>query len=185
SLRCGMAATTPTTAMSQRNELGQRFRLEIESARAGAQEVRLPPKISLGWYAGEDAPTLHAGERWRMAVRLKAPHGNLNPHGFDYELWLWEHGVQATGYVRAGPNDPRPQRIGVTWSHPVERARQQVRTAIFERIADRKSAGLLAALAVGDQNAIDLGTFNRGVPPRHAAVRGESAKRNGLSFNDV
>ena len=45
-----------------------------------------------------------------VAVRLKAPHGHINPHGFDYELWLWEQGVQATGYVRAGP--ARPRRIG-------------------------------------------------------------------------
>jgi competence protein ComEC len=51
-------------------------------------------------------------------VRLKAPHGNLNPHGFDYELWLWEQGLQATGYVRAGPRDAPPQRIETTWRHP-------------------------------------------------------------------
>jgi competence protein ComEC len=33
-------------------------------------------------------------------VRLKRPHGNLNPHGFDYEAWLFERGIRATGYVR-------------------------------------------------------------------------------------
>ncbi len=101
------------------------------------------------------APELRAGERWQMNVRLKAPHGNSNPHGFDYELWLWEQGLQATGYVRAGPNDPPPQRLADTWRHPVERARQVVRDAVFERVADRRTAGLLAALIVGDQNAID------------------------------
>ena len=90
-----------------------------------------------------------------MNVRLKAPHGNSNPHGFDYELWLWEQGLQATGYVRAGPSDPPPQRLADTWRHPVERARQDVRDAVFERVADRRTAGLLAALVVGDQNAID------------------------------
>ena len=72
---------------------------------------------------------LRAGERWQLTVRLKAPHGNLNPHGFDYELWLWEQGLQATGYVRAGPSDPPPQRLAATWRHPVERARQAVRDA--------------------------------------------------------
>ncbi|MEP6824508.1 MAG: ComEC/Rec2 family competence protein, partial [Ramlibacter sp.] len=142
-------------AMPQRNELGLRFRLDVESARADGRDVVLPSRLSLGWYAGEDSPALHAGERWQMTVRLRAPHGNLNPHGFDYELWLWEQGLQATGYVRAGPKDPASQRIGSTWAHPVERARQQVRAAIYQRVADRKSAGLLAALVVGDQNAID------------------------------
>ena len=162
-------------AMPQRNETGLRFRLEVEAAAQEGASVRLPPQLYLGWYGGampdpddvlefqRQAGELHAGERWRMTVRLKAPHGNVNPHGFDYELWLWEQGVQATGYVRAGPRDAPPQRIGDTRMHPVERARQSVRDAVFERVspstgsgqADRKTAGLLAALIVGDQNAID------------------------------
>jgi competence protein ComEC len=100
-------------------------------------------------------PDVHAGERWRFNVRLKAPHGNVNPHGFDYELWLWEQGLQATGYVRSGPRDPAPQRVGDTWRHPVERARQTVRDTVFASVADRKTAGVLAALIAGDQGAIE------------------------------
>ena len=99
--------------------------------------------------------TLRAGERWQMTVRLKAPHGNSNPHGFDYELWLWEQGIQATGYVRTGVRDAPPKRLGSGWSHPVERARQAVREAIFARVDNRQLAGVLAALVVGDQNAIE------------------------------
>ena len=157
-----IALTGVVAAMPQRNEGGQRFRFELESARIGDDAVRLPPVVSLGWYGplgGEDAqrpaPELRAGERWQLHARLKAPHGNLNPHGFDYELWLWEQGLQATGYVRAGPKDPPPRRLGISWRHPVERARQSVRDAIYARVQDRKAAGLLAALVVGDQNAID------------------------------
>ena len=98
---------------------------------------------------------LRAGERWQMTVRLKAPHGNSNPHGFDYELWLWEQDVQATGYVRAGPRDVPPEKLNTTWAHPIERARQTVREAIFERVDNRQLAGVIAALVVGDQNAIE------------------------------
>ncbi|MGH6637430.1 MAG: DNA internalization-related competence protein ComEC/Rec2, partial [Polaromonas sp.] len=90
-----------------------------------------------------------------MTVRLKAPHGNSNPHGFDYELWLWEQGLQATGYVRAGPHDAPPLKLSSSWEHPVERARQSVREAIFQRVDNRQLAGVLAALVVGDQNAIE------------------------------
>jgi competence protein ComEC len=36
----------------------------------------------------------------------------------------------------------------------VERARQAVRDAVFEHVANRKTAGILAALVTGDQNAI-------------------------------
>ena len=161
-----IAVTGVVSAMPQRNEIGQRFRLQVESAQVAGVAVRVPPSIYLGWYGGvmagpaafelqRHSPEVRAGERWQMTLRLKAPHGNSNPHGFDYELWLWEQGLQATGYVRAGPRDPPPQRMALTWRYPVERARQAVREAIFERVAERKTAGLLAALVVGDQNAID------------------------------
>jgi competence protein ComEC len=157
---------------------GVRFRFDVDEARLAGQRVQLPRTLSLGWYGGPakdaarsidaepDAYTLsrqpqplRAGERWRMTVRLKAPHGNMNPHGFDYELWLWEQGVGATGYVRATPKDPAPQRLAATWQHPVEQVRQQVREAIFSRVppsgSDARTAGILAALTMGDQAAID------------------------------
>jgi competence protein ComEC len=161
--------------MPQRNEGGTRFRLDVESARwadPGLEaSVRVPTRIALGWYRDDaslwggsrqgrtvatvGATPLHAGERWRLTVRLKAPHGNLNPHGFDNELWLWEQGVRASGYVRMGAGDAAPARLGTTWLHPLERAREAVRDAVFERVADARQAGVIAALVTGDQGAID------------------------------
>jgi competence protein ComEC len=162
-----LAVTGIVAAMPQTSEAGIRFRFEVESAASDDEPVRVPPQLSVGWYAGplpteaelleiERGPAeLHPGERWQFTLRLKAPHGTVNPHGFDYELWLWEQGLQATGWVRAGPRDPAPQRLAVTWAHPVERARQQVRDAILRQVEDRPIAGVLAALVAGDQNAIE------------------------------
>jgi len=151
-------------AMPQRSDTGSRFRFDVESAALEGEAVQLPPGLYLGWYgngnAGGTVPDLRAGERWRMNVRLKAPHGNVNPHGFDYELWLWEQQLQATGYVRAGPRDLPPQRITQSWLHPVELARQSVRDAVLRQVEDRKTAGILAALIVGDQNAIERGDWD-------------------------
>jgi competence protein ComEC len=171
-------------AMPQRDESGIRFRLDVESAQivsggasqSHSESVTLPPRIALSWYRSlprlsEDASAvpfaelqsgsaeLKAGERWQMVVRLKAPHGNMNPHGFDYELWLWEQGIAATGYVRATPREVArgegPLKIGQTRQHPIEAARQNVRDAIFARLGNPQLAGVIAALAVGDQAAID------------------------------
>ena len=162
-----LLVTGIVTAMPQRSEAGLRFRFAPESAHLGTQEVRLPPRVLLGWYGGVDAAgegalalqrqpaDLRPGERWQFAVRLKAPHGHVNPHGFDYELWLWEQGLQATGYVRAGPRDPPPRRLAVTWHKPVEQARHAVRERIQAQVADPRLAGVLAALVVGDQGAIE------------------------------
>ena len=85
-------------------------------------------------------------------MRLRQPHGNLNPHGFDYELNLFEQGVRATGYVRDAPPPELLQRAA---GHPIERLRQRVRDAIEASVPDRRAAGVLAALAVGDQGAIE------------------------------
>ncbi len=166
-----IAVTGVVTAMPQHFEGGLRFRLNVESASLDGQPLRLPKRLELGWYAGVYArgegagesagelqrlsAPLQAGARWHMTVRLKAPHGGINPHGFDYELWQWEQGVQATGYVRAGPRDPVPTWLAQTWQHPVQWARGQVRDQILARLADSDAAGLIAALVVGDQAAID------------------------------
>ena len=169
--------------LPQRNEAGLRFRLEVETAQLDGQNAQLPPRIDMGWYGGvysagpavlPDGENLsplerpvallglnrlpadvQAGERWQMTLRAKAPHGSLNPHGFDYELWMWEQGVQASGYVRASPKDAAPVRLAQTWRYPVTLARQSVRERIYAQVQDRKWAGMIAALVVGDQNAID------------------------------
>ncbi len=161
--------TGVVAAMPQRNESGLRFRFEVESALYQGQRVRVPPQIYLSWYTGvfgvgETRPLaelqrspapLEAGERWQLTARLKAPHGGSNPYGFDFELWLWEQGLQATGYVRAGPKDTQALRLAQTGRHPVELARQRVRDRIDAQVPDTHDAGLLAALVVGDQNAIE------------------------------
>ncbi len=147
--------------MTQPDDGAVRFRFDVESARFAREGAiglpRVPARISLGWYSETSAvpAPVHAGERWRLTVRLKAPHGNLNPHGFDHELRQWELGVHASGYVRGGSGNARPERLGDSGRHRIERAREKVRDAVFERVADRKLAGVIAALVTGDQNAID------------------------------
>jgi len=157
--------------MPQRNEAGTRFVLDVEAAQWGDPSMTglpaVPDRIALGWYAegsslwSRTSPAStavaspHAGERWSLTVRLKAPHGNRNPHGFDSELWMWEQGLHASGHVRADARDAAPVLVGSTWRHPIERAREAVRDAIFERVPDRAQAGVIAALVTGDQNAID------------------------------
>ena len=49
------------------------------------------------WELQRQPQDLRPGQRWQFTLRIKAPHGSRNPNGFDYELWLWTQGVQATG----------------------------------------------------------------------------------------
>ena len=80
-----------------------RFNFAVE--RVIGAPMAVPPRVSLAWYAGfrdavQPVGAVQPGERWQLTVRLQRPHGNANPHGFDYEVWLLEQGVRATGYVR-------------------------------------------------------------------------------------
>jgi hypothetical protein len=137
-------------------ERAVRFEFEVESA-----EVRLPRKLLLAWHRSpwtEEGPALpresvHPGERWLFTVRLRRPHGHVNPYGFDYEAWLLERGVGATGYVRQRGEQRRIGSRGNIFDW-VEKARERVRDRFQAGLGATPAAGILAALAIGDQRAI-------------------------------
>ena len=162
-------------SMLQNQSNGQRWRFVVESAAEGVPKV-----LELAWYGpfGQELQAnepvipmwaqgvaLSPGQRWRFTVRIKRPHGARNPHGFDYELHAWTQGVQATGYVR---DQPPPELLAVTAQYRIQRARQWLRDRILAQAlplqhwwpadtAQRGPAalGVVAALAVGDQQAIE------------------------------
>ena len=151
----GVVASLP-----QRNPAGTRFVFEVETAERQGQPVSIPRRLSLGWWndgetsAPREGPeALRAGERWRFTVRLRQPHGQVNPHGFDAELWLFEQGLRASGYVRA--RGAAATRLHAAAGYPVQRVRQAIRDRIEATVPDPAAAGMLAALAIGDQGAID------------------------------
>ncbi|HET7160888.1 MAG TPA: ComEC/Rec2 family competence protein, partial [Burkholderiales bacterium] len=109
-------------------------------------------------------PQAHPGERWRFTVRLKRPHGSLNPHGYDYEAALLERGVRATGYIRPGLPFERLDAVVHRPAYWVEIVRERVRMRILSALNDRPYAGVITALVMGDQRAIPLAqwqTFTR------------------------
>jgi competence protein ComEC len=156
-----LVITGVVSGLPQTNLSGTRFVFDVESAAWRGEPVEVPRRVSLGWYRGFDVDALlvgplvdlRAGQRWRFTVRLRQPHGNLNPHGFDLELWLFEQGIRAGGSVRATAGAP-PVKLADGAGAPVERLRQHLRDRIEADVADPSAAGVLAALAVGDQAAI-------------------------------
>ena len=153
------------TGLPQAMERGARFDFRIEQAPEG-----VPGKVTVSWYRGEEEATeadaggttplpVRAGERWRMTLRMKRPHGNLNPGGFDHEAWLLERGVRATGYVRVRAEVAPGRLDDLTWSSGalIDRARDALRVR-YQAILPAEAhpyAGILIALAIGDQRAIE------------------------------
>lgn len=155
-------------SLPHRFEQGVRFNFRVE--RVVDDTVTVPPRVSLAWYAGyRDAvrpvADVRPGERWQLVVRLQRPHGNANPHGFDYEAWLLEQGVRATGYVRPeGGRNRRLDSFVMGLSNVVEHCRATLRERILRALPDKKYAGVIVALVVGDQRSIgqaDWDVFNR------------------------
>lgn len=166
-------------SLPHRFEQGARFNFAVEKVLAqpgqgdAAPLPELPPKLALSWY-GEGRPPDRAavadvqpGERWQLTVRLKRPHGNANPFGFDYEIWLLEQNLRATGTVRnaAGilPNR-RLDEFVWTAGNLIERSRAVLRQRINAALPGYPYAGVLVALVVGDQRDIaqsDWKVFNR------------------------
>jgi competence protein ComEC len=152
---------------------GVRFAFAVERVETPGAVV--PHRISLGWFAqraesGPEAarddgpPIVRAGERWLLTVRLKRPHGNANPDGFDLEAWLLERNLRATGHVRGSAANLRLATFAGRFGDHVQRARERSRDRIHAALPASPYAGVVAALAIGDQRAISeaqWSVFNR------------------------
>ncbi len=154
--------------LPQTDQQGVRFAFAVE--RVLTAKAVVPPRIALGWYKatskelqGEPLPTIHAGERWQLTVRLKRPHGYSNPNGFDVEAWMLENEVRATGSVRG---DEPNRRLAANAGRPIDslnQLRDRLRERMQRALKDQRYAGVVVALALGDQRAIaesDWALFN-------------------------
>lgn len=150
----GVVATLP-----QASEFGGRFEFDVE--RVLTPDAVVPRHLLLSWYGKRfqndrpaSRPDFHPGERWELTVRLKRPHGNANPYGFDYEGWLLERNIRATGSIRLTHGERRLEQLVPHPGYVVERVREIVAARMQTVLGERPYAGVLEALAIGEQGAI-------------------------------
>lgn len=115
-----------------------RFRFEEAYSRRG----ELPKRLRLAWYGG---PPVQGGERWRVAVNLKRPHGLVNPQSFDYEAWLLAQRIGATGTIKSGQRLSPATGLG-SWRDSLRQ--HLLAVPAFER------EGAIAALVLGDGSGL-------------------------------
>jgi len=157
-----------------------RFTFAVEAAQLEDDSLTIdlkhfPKRLSLGWYPGWRAevtlPVIKPGQRWQLPVVLKRAHGLMNPHGFDFERWMFQQNLGATGSVKASakglPRSWRPTLIKefhLTFTTFVELTRWHLRERIKQAAPeDARYVGVLIALVMGEQNAIaqdDWKVFN-------------------------
>lgn len=141
-------------------ERSERFLFDVERVETPGAVV--PKRISIARYFSAfraTAPTgakneFHPGERWRLTVRLKRPHGTYNPHGFDFEVWALERNIRASGYMR--PQHENARLDAMVWrpAYLVEHLRERVRERFHRVLGEARYGGVLLALAIGEDGEI-------------------------------
>ncbi len=132
-------------SVPQRRDRRTRFEFDVKQLTHKNKDIPFAGRVRLSWY--EDYPDLNAGDEWQFTVRMKRPHGLMNPGGFDYEKWLFQKHIIATGYVRSKSgyqllnSDPYQQ-----W---INRYRQDLKHHINNVLKNNSFSGILQALAVG------------------------------------
>ncbi|AZP14000.1 DNA internalization-related competence protein ComEC/Rec2 [Undibacterium parvum] len=154
---------------------GLRFNFKIEQTLEDRTlAATLPKNIALAWYfppnsalSASEIGAPNAGERWQLTLRLKRPYGNANPlSSFDYEVWLLEQQLRATGYVRPDGAYKNQRIDAFVWSpnNLIQRSRSYLRDRIQTALVGAPYAGVIVALVIGDQRGVaqsDWKIFNR------------------------
>ncbi len=132
------------------NSLRNRFEFEITKiADKEGKTWPTPGKVRLSWYQNYQPVT--PGETWKLHIKLKRPHGFSNPGGFDYERWLFQKRLRATGYVVGNKNN---KRVNPPDGYFLERARFKIRNQILKLTKKNSQKGLITALALGDRSQL-------------------------------
>lgn len=117
--------------------------------RVSESTPELPSLIRLTWH--QPNHPVEAGQTWTFTVKLKRPHGTVNPGGFDYERWLFMEGIGATGYIRTGSP---PQLIKAAPLADIDGLRQRLVNRLSNRLSNSGSLALIQALTIGDGSLI-------------------------------
>ena len=164
--------------LATRTDSGQRFEARVLHSPVGG----VPSRLMVSWpeaghvpggavrSAGGEAPRADAGislavpgQVFSAAVVLRRPHGAWNPHGFDFEAWMFERGLRANATVRGTPRliDDRPAS---NFTILVQRVRHILRAAAEPALEGTRYGPVMLALAIGDQASVrkeDWAVFNR------------------------
>jgi len=128
----------------------QQQRLRFEFSPDESADYSLPSKLLLNWY--KPIPdSLRSGERWQLIVKLKPIHGMMNPGSFDYESWLFQQKIGATGYVRTSSQN---QRLYAAPFNSINALRQSLIEKIEFYLANSHNIGLIQGLTTGVRHNI-------------------------------
>ncbi|MEY3224255.1 MAG: hypothetical protein RL565_445 [Pseudomonadota bacterium] len=147
--------------MPQSSRSGAKFSFKVDQAFLGKELIEsFPPQVYLSWQPAwrnpQDVPEVIPGQRWEFKVKIKRPYGSLNPYTFDFERWSFHQDFGASGSVRSGKLIAEKDILFTEFALAMEYQRWKLRQKIQRLLPkDARYGGVIAALVMGDQNAID------------------------------
>lgn len=134
--------------LPQHSATGARVLLRVE--KIDHPTARLPRYIQIFDAQAGFAQRWQAGTRWRLQVKLKPMHGEFNRASFDQESRQITQKILATGSAK------HAQFLGDAedWLAKLQRFRTRLRDFLAQHLTGQTYAGLLIALAMGDQSQI-------------------------------
>jgi len=157
----GLVLEGRVNALPQSASSGAKFSFEVDQAFLGRKRIEsFPPQVYLSWQPAwrnpQDVPEVIPGQRWEFKVKIKRPYGSLNPHTFDFERWSFHQDFGASGSVRSGQLILEKDIAFTEFALAMEYQRWKLRQKIQRLLPkDARYGGVIAALVMGDQNAID------------------------------
>ena len=148
-------------ALPQSNSSGAKFAFEVDDIISGKEVLQhFPKRIYLSWQPAwrnpQAIPEVIPGQRWKIKAKLKRPYGSLNPYTFDFERWSFHQDFGASGSVRSGELLLDQDIAWTEFELRMELARWHLRKKIQSMLPDdARYVGVLIALVMGDQNAIN------------------------------
>ncbi|WP_323120671.1 DNA internalization-related competence protein ComEC/Rec2 [Burkholderia alba] len=152
-----IVVTGTVRGIPSRQPDGVRFLFDVTAN--STELARFPGTLRLAWVARGAAhapPALAPGDRWRLTVRLKRPHGNANAGVRDAEAGWLARDIRALGYVTAPQEARRLPAVAGGPGGAIDRRRAALGGRIGEVLDGAPHRGIVAALAIGAQHDISV-----------------------------
>jgi competence protein ComEC len=139
-------------SLPDRSHNPSRFIFEADRIEGLGEPLHGAWRFRISW---RDPPEIHAGEAWRLPVRLRAVHGYAAPGAWDYEGWLYWQGVRYKGYVVP---DGQWLRLPPRPCCRLTRLRASIGDAIDSLPVSAFARGVIRAISIGDKAGLDFDT---------------------------
>lgn len=144
-----------------KTSLGQRFTFTVEHS----TDLPAATRLQLSTYNADSVHEFQPGERWRLMVRLKQPHGYANPGAYDQEARYFSQGISATGYIRHCDCNEQLGSTVLSVDRPVVRMRflllQSLKKELEAKGVNPTIQAMVIALILGERSGLKSSDWQR------------------------